>query len=87
MTSNSKFPLIKKRGRPLGSKNKKRRVAKKSAAKDHAFKQPKMNQSDAHKVLLTTLVQELTDRIKSLEHQSVGYRAVISYLEHKLGTK
>lgn len=85
MTLNSNLP--KKLGRPLGSKNKKRIVAKKSSAKDHKFKQPKINQSDAHKVLLTTLIQELTDKIKSLEHQSVGYRAVISYLEHKLGTK
>ena len=84
MTLNSK-----KRGRPLGSTNKRvRKVAgKEYTFKEKAFKQPKMNQSDAHKVLLTTLVQELTDKIKSLEHQSVGYRAVISYLEHKLGTK
>jgi hypothetical protein len=89
MTSNSDFPLAKKRGRPLGSKNKRTRTVagKKYTFKKKAFKQPKINQSDAHKILLTTLVQELTDRIKSLEHQSVGYRAVISYLEHKLGTK
>jgi hypothetical protein len=86
MTLNSNLP--KKRGRPLGSRNKRaRKVARKVASKDKSFKQPKTNQNDSHKELLTRLVKELADKIKSLEHQSVGYRAVISYLEHKLGTK
>jgi hypothetical protein len=30
---------------------------------------------------------ELLARIKNLEHQAVGYRAVISYLSHQLGFK
>ena len=31
--------------------------------------------------------QTLLARIKNLEHQAVGYRAVISYLSHQLGLK
>jgi len=71
-TSNSK-----KRGRPVGSKNK-----KPVARKAKTFKQ-----SDAHKVLLTTLIEELVEKIKSLEHQAVQYQAVINYLENKLENK
>ena len=75
-TSNSK-----KRGRPLGSKNKAKR-GRPAAKKANTFKQ-----SDAHKVLLTTLIEELVEKIKSLEHQAVQYQAVISYLENKLEIK
>jgi molybdopterin converting factor small subunit len=82
MTLNSNLP--KKRGRPLGSKNK-RKVAKKVGSKDTAFKQ-----ADVKK-----LIQNLNDSVATeqetiilnLEHQIVGYKAVISYLEHKLGKK
>ena len=31
--------------------------------------------------------QELLARIKNLEHQAIGYRAVISYLSHQLELK
>jgi hypothetical protein len=65
----------KKRGRPVGSKNKRGRPAK-------TFKQ-----SDAHKVLLTSLIGELVEKVKSLEHQAVQYQAVISYLEKKMENK
>jgi len=71
-TSNSK-----KRGRPVGSKNKPKR-----GRPAKTFKQ-----SDAHKVLLTTLIEELVEKIKSLEHQAVQYQAVINYLENKLEIK
>ena len=44
-------------------------------------------QSTAHKVLLTSLIGELVEKVKSLEHQAVQYQAVISYLEKKLEKK
>lgn len=31
--------------------------------------------------------QSLLERVRNLEHQAVGYRAVISYLSHQLGLK
>jgi hypothetical protein len=98
MTLNSNLP--KKRGRPLGSKNK-RKFAKKVGSKDKAFKQPdpvatafkqyvkeydpvatlaKIKAIDAH-------VADQDVKIINLEHQIVGYKAVISYLEYRLGTK
>jgi len=85
MKSNSNFPLAKKRGRPVGSLNK-RKVAKKVVAKDSSFKR-----ADADKLLENILTNELVveqeTKILNLEHQAIGYKAVISYLEHKLGTK
>lgn len=83
MTSSSKFPLPKKRGRPLGSKNK-RRVAKKMAAKDKPFKQAEVY-SLAEKLLNDELFNELDVKIINLENQIIGYKAVISYLEFQLG--
>jgi hypothetical protein len=100
MTLNSNLP--KKRGRPLGSRDKRaRKVAKKVSSKGKAFKQPdpvatafkqyvkeydpvatlaKIKAIDAH-------VAEQNIKIINLEHQIVGYKAVISYLEYQLGTK
>jgi len=107
MTSPSKeitpeFP-IKKRGRPVGSKNKVvRKVAgkefvfknkKPAAAAKKAFKRPV---NDQHKVIAQLLDdnllfmkdnKELVARINNLEHQAIGYRAVISYLSHQLELK
>jgi len=83
MTLNSNAP--KKLGRPLGSKNKKRRVAKKVSNKDIAFKQ-----DDVKKFIKNLNDSVVTDQeaiILNLEHQIVGYKAVISYLEYKLGKK
>jgi hypothetical protein len=100
MTLNSNLP--KKRGRPLGSRDKcARKVAKKVSSKGKAFKQPdpvatafkqyvkeydpvatlaKIKAIDAH-------VAEQNIKIINLEHQIIGYKAVISYLEYQLGTK
>lgn len=86
MTSNSNLP--KRRGRPLGSTNK-RKVAKKTSAANIAFKQyvkqynpvatlEKIKAIDAH-----VANQEI--KILNLEHQIIGYKAVISYLEHQTG--
>ena len=72
MTLNSNLP--KKRGRPLGSKNK-RRVAKKVAPKEKSFKQ-----DDKEKLAIKTLVEGLVDEINR-------QRTIISYLEDKLESK
>ena len=82
MTLNSNLP--KKRGRPLGSKNK-RKVAKKVGSKDNAFKQADVKKFI--KDLNDNVVTEQETIILNLEHQIIGYKAVISYLEYRLGTK
>jgi hypothetical protein len=89
MTSLSK-PVAKKRGRPVGSKNKRiRKVAgKEYTFKDKAFKQPKPAAADNLMNDNLRLIQDngrLLNAINNLEHQVIGYRAVISYLENRLG--
>jgi tRNA A37 N6-isopentenylltransferase MiaA len=92
-------PLAKKRGRPLGSTNKrKRKPAKKMQVGDTAtFKQLNAEASRVAKKerelnLLKEHAQLLLDqsrlnaKIVNLEHQAIGYRAVISYLEHQFIT-
>ena len=77
-TSNSK-----KRGRPLGSKNKKlvtRNVKK--------FKLRDIEGRALSKIVeLEKIRQNLHNVIDNLEHQAVQYKAVISYLENKLEIK
>lgn len=114
--------LIKKRGRPLGSKNKPKtvRVTKTEAelankmgvpieqyAKEKmALKRKRRTKRKAKTVdweklckhLQTALRDEFADseklvlrikdlefKVANLEHQAIGYRAVVSYLENKLG--
>jgi len=77
MTSLSKFPLAKKRGRPLGSKNKRTRTV---AGKKYTFKENAFKPTDSHQALLETLVKELVEQIRS-------QKAIISYLETKLEIK
>jgi hypothetical protein len=84
MTSPSKFPLKKTRGRPLGSTSK-----KKPAAARKSFKQPNAAAQEekllqAH-IELMVKTSDLRKNIANLEHQAIGYQAVISYLEHQLG--
>jgi hypothetical protein len=75
-TSNSK-----KRGRPLGSKNKRGRPAK-------TFKLRNIEGRALSKIVeLEKIRQNLHDMIDNLEHQAVQYKAVISYLENKLENK
>ena len=93
MTLNSNSP--KKRGRPLGSKNKRKRkpAMKKSVGENTTFKQLNAEaKKEREAELLKEHAQILLDRsalkvkVTSLEHQAIGYRAVISYLEHQLVT-
>lgn len=73
--------LSKKRGRPLGVKNK-------PAAKASSFKQV---EEDVVRKLIDAnlmLIQHNKDLLKqfdSFEHQIIGFRAVVSYLENRLG--
>lgn len=80
-TSNSK-----KRGRPLGSKNKPKKVPR--AEKVKAFKRIYDLQRAADKIVeLEKIRNNLHNLIDNLEHKIVQYQAVISYLEHKLEQK
>ena len=83
MTLNSKKPIAKKRGRPLGSKNKKPATKKVKTFKLHDIE----SRALAKIVELEKIRQNLHNVIDNLEHQAVQYKAVISYLENKLETK
>lgn len=111
---------VKKRGRPVGSKNKPKtvkltqaqvNVAKKLGvsveqfAKERAALERKprgkakvvdweklckhlqtaLRDEFADNDKLTTKIKELEFKVANLEHQAIGYRAVVSYLENKLG--
>jgi len=65
----------------------KKPVAKKPAAKTKSFKRSKITREEellqAHIDLLVERGQ-LKSKIANLEHQAIGYQAVVSYLEHQL---
>lgn len=78
------YKAPKKRGRPVGSKNK-----KKPAAKPTTFKRIESHAAEINKLHNRILELEkmrdaLHNLVNSLEHQGIQYRAVISYLETKL---
>lgn len=88
MTSLSKKPAVvaktaRKRGRPLGSTN------KKTAARAKAFKQSNSHASEINKLHNRILELEMIrERLHSVidrqEHKAIQYQAVIDYLETKL---
>lgn len=68
----SKRPVKRGRGRPPGTKNK--TTIKKSE-----------NQELLRKIqVLEGIIDELEDHLKNADHQEIGYRAVISYLQARL---
>ena len=78
--------VIKKRGRPLGSKS---QVSKVKTTKqfdweclakqlEEALKQEIQNNNE-----LSEKVDDLNFQASNLVHQAIGYRAIISYLENK----
>jgi hypothetical protein len=72
----------KKRGRPVGSKNK---IKRGRPAKVKTFKQFDPTQRAFAKIIeLEKIRENLHNMIDNLEHQAVQYKAVISYLENKL---
>jgi predicted transcriptional regulator len=83
--------LSKKRGRPVGSKNKV--VVKKpaAAATSKPFKQS-ATEAAVHRLMDANLSlikdnNQLLKVINNLEHQIIGFRAVISYLESQAGLR
>lgn len=79
--------LSKKRGRPIGTKNK-------PAADAKTFKQPDNNkllrelrENDIVFNHLTQVIETLELKVKSLEHTVNQYKVVIDYLEAKLEIK
>jgi hypothetical protein len=87
MTSLSKKPVAKKRGRPASSKNK-------PAAKPKTFKQKEINMLiddliDAELLCekMDKIIEALELKIKNLEHKAMQYEVVIDYLETKLEIK
>jgi hypothetical protein len=85
--------LSKKRGRPLSSKNNLTRTV---AGKEFTFKEKVFKQSDAeatiHSLVDANLKligdnNQLLKAIENLQHQIIGFRAVVSYLEVQAGIK
>ena len=77
-----------KRGRPVGSKNKPKQ---KPAASSKTFKQPN-NDAAIHRLMDANLSlikdnNQLLKVIENLEHQIIGFRAVVSYLEAQAGLR
>ena len=66
-------------GRPVGSKNKTNKIELVKVVK-----KPKAAAANNDRLNDLRFQQELLARIKNLEHQATGYRAVISYLSHQL---
>jgi hypothetical protein len=80
MTSLSKKPVAKKRGRPAGSKNK-------PAAKAKSFKQYDVAALQNKIAELEMIRERLHSVIDRQEYKAVQYQAVIDYLETKLELK
>jgi hypothetical protein len=80
MTSLSKKPVAKKRGRPAGSKNK-------PAAKAKSFKQHDVAALQNKIAELEMIRERLHSVIDRQEYKAVQYQAVIDYLETKLELK
>jgi len=91
MTSLSDTPK-KKLGRPIGSKNKRKKTTA-VAAKPTPFKRP----DDEKQKLIAQLTdnvhflhqanQDLRALVHELEHRATSHRIIVSYLENKLGIK
>jgi hypothetical protein len=84
----------KKMGRPVGAKNMKViAVSTSNTSVKGRLKAPvgfkdvraEGERLQADEERLAQLI-ELQRRVKSLEHQAIGYRAVISYLEHAISS-
>jgi len=81
----------KKMGRPAGVKNKAPASFKEPAGFKEVHAEGQLHAEDEH-VALNVEEQRLVQVIglqriiKSLEHQAIGYRAVISYLEHTISS-
>ena len=75
----------KKMGRPVGVKNKAPASFKDVRAEGQLHAEDEPVQLDVEEQRIEQLIG-LQRIIKSLEHQAIGYRAVISYLEHTIAS-
>jgi hypothetical protein len=77
----------KKMGRPAGSKNMKLiAVSTSNVNMKSLLKAPVGFKHVAEDEARLAQLIELQRMVKSLEHQAIGYRAVISYLEHAISS-
>jgi hypothetical protein len=86
MTSLSNFPLKKKRGRPAMKKQGGNGTTFKQINKESAQVAKKEREFEILREHAELLLERtgLKLRVANLEHQAIGYQAVISYLEHQL---
>jgi len=78
---------VKKRGRPVGSRNKpKTKTTPKKVDWEKLAKhlQVALRDEFAENEKLNTKIGDLQFEIANLKHQAIGYRAVVSYLENKI---
>ena len=87
MTSLSKFPLAKKRGRPIGTKNKPAAAVKPFKQSENDKLLLELRENDIVFNHLTQVIETLELKVKSLEHTVNQYKVVIDYLEAKLEIK
>lgn len=79
---------VKKRGRPVGSKNKPKikNVPKKMDWEKLArHLQSALRDEFVENEKLAKKISDLEFDVANLKHQAIGYRAVVSYLENKIG--
>jgi hypothetical protein len=70
-------------GRPKGSKNKVRTISQKTKVE----RAVEIFQSNNEIIRLNRVIDGLRSEIANLQHQAIGYKAVVSYLENQLGLK
>ena len=85
--------ISKKRGRPFGSKNKPSKVGTVKTFKQLNASASRIAKQQREQELLNEHINLLIElgnfkkQVDNLEHQAIGYRAVVSYLENQLGLK
>ena len=79
--------LKKKVGRPKGSKNKMTKDQFEKAIKPSIEKLKVVQQMKQETLRLNHVIDRLNEDISNLNHQIIGYKALISYLEFQLGLK
>jgi hypothetical protein len=75
--------VIKKRGRPLGSKNTSKKATQINWERLAKQLQSALNDEIKISNEFEGYINDLKYQVANLEHQAIGYRAVVSYLENK----
>ena len=86
MTYLSNFPLKRKRGRPAKKKQGGEGTTFKQINAESAQVAKKEREFEILREHAELLMERTTLKLKiaNLEHQAIGYQAVVSYLEHQL---